>query len=66
MTNNILNVMNDIIGLLNLIADIRVAVGDPTGKLMQDELVEHCKKLKQENEELKRFYLKAIRNKYND
>jgi hypothetical protein len=31
--------------LLNLIADIRAAVGDPTGKLMQDELVEHCRTL---------------------
>lgn len=32
-------------GLLGLIADIRAAVGDPTGKLMQDELVAHCRKL---------------------
>lgn len=31
--------------LLNLIADIRAAVGDPIGKLMQDELVEHCRAL---------------------
>jgi len=31
--------------LLGLLADIRAAVGDPTGKLMQDELVEHCRKL---------------------
>ena len=30
---------------LSLIADIRSAVGDPTGKLMQDELVEHCRYL---------------------
>jgi hypothetical protein len=28
--------------LLGLVADIRAAVGDPTGKLMQDELVAHC------------------------
>ena len=28
--------------LLCLLADIRAAVGDPTGKLMQDELVERC------------------------
>jgi len=27
---------------LFLLADIRRAVGDPTGKLMQDELVAHC------------------------
>ncbi len=31
--------------LLGLLADIRAAVGDPTGKLMQDELVERCRKL---------------------
>lgn len=31
--------------LLGLVADIRAAVGDPTGTLMQDELVEHCRKL---------------------
>ena len=32
--------------LLGLLADIRAAVGDPTGKLMQDELVERCRKLR--------------------
>ena len=31
--------------LLVLVADIRAAVGDPTGKLMQDELVEHCRRM---------------------
>lgn len=31
--------------LLGLLADIRAAVGDPTGKLMQDELVEHCRRV---------------------
>ena len=31
--------------LLGLVADIRAAVGDPAGKLMQEELVEHCRKL---------------------
>ena len=31
--------------LLGLVADIRAAVGDPTGKLMQDELVEHCRSM---------------------
>ena len=31
--------------LLGLVADIRAAVGYPKGKLMQDELVEHCRKL---------------------
>lgn len=33
------------VGLLLLLADIRAAVGDPTGKLMQDELVEHCRRM---------------------
>ena len=36
--------------LLCLLADIRAAVGDPTGKLMQDELVEHCQKLREERD----------------
>lgn len=36
--------------LLGLLADIRAAVGDPTGKLMQDELVDHCKALKRQHE----------------
>lgn len=31
--------------LLGLLADIRAAVGDPTGKLMQDELVDKCAEL---------------------
>lgn len=35
----------DSTGLLRLVADIRAAVGDPTGKLMQDELVAHCAEL---------------------
>jgi hypothetical protein len=39
--------------LLGLIADIRAAVGDPTGKLMQDELVERCRKLRADNELLR-------------
>ena len=34
--------------LLGILADIRVAVGDKEGKLMQDELVEHCRMLKRE------------------
>lgn len=37
--------------LLGLIADIRAAVGDPTGKLMQDELVAHCRSLRLTDEE---------------
>jgi hypothetical protein len=39
--------------LLGLIADIRAAVGDPTGKLMQEELVEHCRKLRADNDLLR-------------
>ena len=39
--------------LLGLLADIRAAVGDPTGKLMQDELVERCRKLRADNELLR-------------
>lgn len=31
--------------LINLVADIRAAVGDPTGTLMQDDLVERCRHL---------------------
>lgn len=31
--------------LLGLLADIRAAVGDPNGKLMQDELVERCRRM---------------------
>ena len=32
--------------LLGLLADIRAAVGDPTGRLMQNELVERCRQLR--------------------
>ena len=32
--------------LLGLLADIRAAVGDPNGELMQDELVGHCKTIR--------------------
>lgn len=31
--------------LLGLLADIRAAVGDPNGRLMQEELVEHCRRV---------------------
>lgn len=34
---------DDSLSILYLISEIREAVGDPTGKLMQDELVEHCR-----------------------
>ena len=34
--------------MLKLLADIRVAVGDPDGRLMQDELVAHCRALREQ------------------
>lgn len=34
------------LALLSLLADIRKAAGDPTGKLMQDELVAHIAALR--------------------
>ena len=34
-----------------LLADIRAAVGDPKGKLMQDELIAHCRSLRITDEE---------------
>ena len=33
------------VGLLLLLAKIRSAVGDPTGTLMQDDLVLHCEQI---------------------
>ncbi len=38
---------------IRLVAEIRSAVGDPTGKLMQDELIAHCKNLVKDNVLLK-------------
>lgn len=40
------------ISLLRLIVRIRDAVGDPHGKLMQDDLVERCKSLKEDKDRL--------------
>lgn len=45
----------EVIELLNLVADIREAVGDPTGKLMQSELVERCRELRVKAERLECF-----------
>lgn len=42
--------MNDYPGLLSFIAAIREAAGDPTGKLMQDELVAHIAALRADAE----------------
>lgn len=36
----------DYIAVLRLLARIREAVGDPAGKLMQDELVSRCRMLR--------------------
>lgn len=49
--------------LSNLLADIRAAVGDPTGKLMQDELVERCKKLKRAEDVLKEWLEELMERK---
>lgn len=39
--------------LFGLLADIRDAVGDPEGKLMQSELVEHCREMREERDRLR-------------
>ncbi len=41
----------DDLALLRFIADMRAAAGDPTGKLMQDELVAHIAELRRKVEE---------------
>lgn len=46
-------VIVDSAALLGLLADIRAALGDPTEKLTQDELVAHCRKLLSDNELLR-------------
>lgn len=47
-----LEVSKDTNALLGLVADIRAAVGDPTGKLMQDELVARCRSMRSALEKL--------------
>lgn len=42
--------------LLGLLADIRAAVGDPSGKLMQEELVEHCRRMRTALETISTYY----------
>lgn len=49
--------------LLGLLADIRAAVGDPTGKLMQSELLDRCRLLT-EIEKAARVWWKA-KGRYN-
>lgn len=39
--------------LLHLIADIRAAAGDPTGRLMQDDLVQHIAAIVKERDDLR-------------
>lgn len=41
------------IGALALVARIRAAVGDSEGRLMQDELVEHCRTLAEQATQLR-------------
>lgn len=53
------NISKDTLYLINLISDIRDAAGDPHGKLMQDELVEHIRKLKEDSDKLRTF-IKSI------
>lgn len=47
--------------LLKLVADIRAAVGDPHGTLMQDDLVKRCRDLYAPHLERKREHLKRMR-----
>ena len=47
------------LGALGLLADIRAAVGDPSGKLMQDELIAHCTGLRTEAMRAEGEYLRA-------
>lgn len=43
----------DCLALLGLIADIRAGIGDPTGKLMQDELIQRCVRMRVALEQLR-------------
>jgi len=54
-----LSALTDVLGVLGLLADIRAAVGDPTGKLMQDELVAHCTALRTEAMRAEGEYMRA-------
>lgn len=45
LNERISNLEQENMSLLMLIQRIRVAAGDPNGRLMQDELIEHIKKL---------------------
>lgn len=46
--------------LLKLVADIRAAVGDSEGKLMQDELVQRCGELAESSKKRKQNHLRDI------
>ena len=46
------NAQRDEFTVLGLIADIRAAAGDPTGRLMQDELVQHIAAVVKERDDL--------------
>lgn len=47
------NAQRDEFTLLGLIADIRAAAGDPDGRLMQDELVQHIAAIVKERDDLR-------------
>ena len=47
------NAQRDEFTLLGLIADIRAAAGDPAGRLMQDELVQHIAAVVKERDDLR-------------
>ena len=47
------NAQRDEFTLLGLIADIRAAAGDPNGRLMQDELVQHIAAVVKERDDLR-------------
>ena len=49
---------------LMLLADIREAVGDPEGKLMQGELVERCRGLQDKINQLEKKEAKTFRLAY--
>lgn len=48
-------ISKDTVYLLNLLSEIRAAAGDPEGNLMQDELVEHIEKLKNNSDKLEKI-----------
>ncbi len=52
MMNEMERLREENASLYHLIADIRAAAGDPEGKLMQDDLVEHVREIRDERDAL--------------